>query len=264
MTKLKTTSDEAIENYLLTRSLSEMIQAGEEGISAVPKVLKGAIQRRAWENIFCTPTKQLVKFDSILDWIRAKPPEGLDCTEDLVEALIKSSQDAEALNLFRRLVLEAKPAVADRPGPANKVDPTEVMKLRSQGLTQNEVAKALKISQQRVAQIEADDNTSISDIITNTSISPRTKARGTSSDYHDRRLKKVAPELVSEVGAGKRFKTARAALVHAGAITQPIQIVPTDPKRFAEALRKKLPDEFLAQVIGILTELMTNDRGDNR
>ncbi len=258
MTKLQVT-DEAIENYMLTESLGRMIRAGKRGMSSIPQMLIGAINRKAWKNIFCDPTKQLVHFDSILEWIRAKPPEGLDTTEEIIEALIKSSQDAEALNLFRQLVLEAKPAVADRPGPANKVDPTEVMKLRSQGLTQNEVAKALKISRQRVAQIEADDNASINDSIINTSISPKTKAQGTSSDYHDRRLKKVAPELVSEVGAGKRFKTARAALVHAGAIMPPIQLIPSDPRRFAEGLRKKLPADFLIEVVAILTDLMTND-----
>lgn len=70
-------TDEAIENYMLTESLGRMIQAGEKGISSIPRILVGAINRRAWENIFCHPTKQLVHFDSILDWIRANIQRGL-------------------------------------------------------------------------------------------------------------------------------------------------------------------------------------------
>jgi len=85
--------------------------------------------------------------------------------------------------------------VSAKPGPKRKADPAKVMELRGQGMTQNEVAKALNIGQQRVAQIEAETFTSINDNIINTSISPKTKAQGNSKDYHDRRLKKEAPEL---------------------------------------------------------------------
>jgi hypothetical protein len=34
-------TDEAVENYLLTESLSRMIQAGEEGISSIPRTIVG-------------------------------------------------------------------------------------------------------------------------------------------------------------------------------------------------------------------------------
>jgi transcriptional regulator len=257
-------TDEAIENYMLTESLGRLIRAGEKGMSSIPRTIVGAIHRRAWENIFCHPTKQLIHFNSIVEWIRAKPPEGLDTTVEVIEALIKSSQNTETLELFQRLVLEAKPPVSAKPGPKRKADPAKVMELRNQGMTQNEVAKALNIGQARVAKIEAQANIPISDNITNRNISPKTRDRGTSKDYHDRRLKKEAPELIAEIGPGKRFKTSRAALVHIGKINPPIQIVPSTPRKVAEALRSKLPGDFLAEVVAILTELMTSTNGGDQ
>jgi DNA-binding XRE family transcriptional regulator len=70
--------------------------------------------------------------------------------------------------------------VSAKPGPKRKADPAKVMELRNQGMTQNEVAKALNIARQRVSQIETEANASISDNVTNTSISPKTRGRGNS------------------------------------------------------------------------------------
>jgi DNA-binding XRE family transcriptional regulator len=101
--------------------------------------------------------------------------------------------------------------VSAKPGPKRKADPAKVMELRNQGMTQNEVAKALNIARQRVSQIETEANASISDNITNTSISPKTRDRGTSKDYHDRRLKKEAPAAYLRLSTGNRMTTPPAA-----------------------------------------------------
>ncbi len=66
-------------------------------------------------------------------------------------------------------------------------------------MTQNEVAKALNIERSSVAKIESKSNVTINDNIINSHISPKTRTQGTSKDYHDRRLKKEAPELTGLV-----------------------------------------------------------------
>jgi hypothetical protein len=78
-------------------------------------------------------------------------------------------------------------------------------------MTQNEVAKALNIARQRVSQIETEANASIGYIVTNTSISPKTRGRGNSKDYHDRRLKKEAPAAYLRLSTGNRMTTPPAA-----------------------------------------------------
>jgi hypothetical protein len=200
-------TDEAVENYLLTESLSRMIQAGEEGISSIPRTIVGAIRRRAWESIFCHPTKQLVRFESIEDWIRAKPPEGLDTTVEVVEALIKSSENVEAMDTFQQLVRKGKPAIGKHGGD-------------------------------RRSENAPKPKTSIS--------------CGTSIDYLVGRLKRDHPELLEEIGQGKRFPSVRAAALEAGIIKRPMQITPTTPEKLADDLRKRLPEEFWAQFVAVV------------
>ena len=200
-------TDEAVENYLLTESLSRMIQAGEEGISSIPRTIVGAIRRRAWERIFCHPTKQLVQFESIEDWIRAKHPEGLDTTVEVVEALIKSSENAEAIDTFQQLVRKGKPAIGKHGGDR-----------RSENAPKPESS---------------------------------TKG-GTGVDYLVARLKRDHPELLEEIGQGKRFPSVRAAALEAGIIKPSMQLSVTTPEKLADDLRKRLPEEFWAQFVAVV------------
>lgn len=207
MTKPPGVDPQAIENYLLTRSLSEIIQAGEEGIAAMPRIIKGAIHRRAWESIYCTPTKTMIKFDSVTDWIRAKPPEGLDTTEEVIEVLIKSSQDAEALDNFQQLVRRAKPAIGSHGGDRRS---DNAPKLDHSG------------------------------------------KGGTGVDYLTARLKRDHPELLDEIGKGKRFPSVRAAAMAAGIVKPVLQLSLTTPEKLVTDLQKRLPEDFWAQFVAAL------------
>jgi len=200
-------TDEAIENYMLTESLGRLIRAGEKGISSIPRTIVGAIHRRAWEAIFCHPTKQLVRFESIEDWIRAKPPEGLDTTVEVVEALIKSSENVEAMDTFQQLVRKGKPAIGKHGGDR-----------RSENAPKPE--------------------------------SPTKGGNGV--DYLVARLKRDHPELLEEIGQGKRFPSVRAAALEAGIIKPSMQLSVTTPEKLADDLRKRLPEEFWAQFVAVV------------
>jgi len=209
MTKPPGVDPQAIENYLLTRSLSDIIQAGEEGRAAMPRIIKGAIHRRAWESIYCTPTKTMIKFDSITDWIRAKPPEGLNTTEEVIEVLIKSSQDAEVLDNFQQLVRRAKPAIGSHGGDRRSDN-------------------APKVDQSGKG--------------------------GTGVDYLAARLKRDHPELLEDIGKGKRFPSVRAAAMAAGIVKPVLQLSVTTPEKLAEDLQKRLPEDFWAEFVAVVAD----------
>lgn len=92
----------ARENYLLTVAFARTVKGGETGLSEAPKVLRKLIRRRAWENIYSEPTKQMVRFNSIREWIEAYPPEGLNTKPQVIEALIKD--DADLMVEFKTLI----------------------------------------------------------------------------------------------------------------------------------------------------------------
>jgi transcriptional regulator with XRE-family HTH domain len=87
--------------------------------------------------------------------------------------------------------------------------------LRDQGLTQKQVAEEMGCSQNRISEIENIDNCDNITIIDNM---PKTDSRGTSQDYLIRKIKTESPELVPEIGKGKKFKSARAAAIAAGIV----------------------------------------------
>lgn len=200
-------TDEAIENYMLTESLGRMIRSGKRGMSSIPQMVKGAIARRAWESIFCHPTKTLVKFDSVTDWIRAKPPEGLDTTEEVIEALIKSSQDTEALDNFQQLVRRATPAIGSHGGDR-----------RSDSAPKGN----------------------------------RSGNGGTGADYLAARLKRDHPELLEDIGKGKRFPSVGAAATAAGIIKPVLRLSLTTPEKLAADLQKRLPEDVWAQFVAVV------------
>jgi transcriptional regulator with XRE-family HTH domain len=85
--------------------------------------------------------------------------------------------------------------------------------LRDQGLTQKQVAEELGCTDRGIRKTER--GTNYDNIIIS---SPPTKQQGTSQDYLLRRVADEAPELVPEIGKGKKFKSARAAAIAAGII----------------------------------------------
>jgi len=153
----------------------------------------------------------------------------------------------------------------NRPGAPTKIDPAKVVELRSQGMTQKAIAESLGINQSTVSRATADPaDMRNSDNITITH-TPKTTERGTSREYLQRRLKSVAPDMLDEVGDGKRFKSVRAAAIEAGILPQSktFRVTgSTDPQDFALKLHNDLDRDFVVALTAALTELIAGNMED--
>jgi DNA-binding XRE family transcriptional regulator len=152
----------------------------------------------------------------------------------------------------------------NRPGAPTKIDPAKVVELRAQGLTQKAIAEQMSVTRQAIAKVEANAETTNSDNIT-IGCTPKTTERGTSREYLQRRLKSVAPDLLDEVGDGKRFKSVRAAAIEAGILPQSKTFrvtCSTDPQDFALKLHNDLDRDFVVALTAALTELIAGNMED--
>jgi len=139
-----------------------------------------------------------------------------------------------------------------------------VFELRAQGLTQKAIAEQMSVTRQAIAKVEANAETTNSDNIT-ISCTPKTTERGTSKEYLQRRLKSVAPDMLDEVGDGKRFKSVRAAAIEAGILPQSktFRVTgSTDPQDFALKLHNDLDRDFVVALTAALTELIAGNMED--
>lgn len=166
-----------------------------------------------------------------------------DDTRTAIESAQRTLQEIQAPN---------------RPGPPAKVNPAQVAQLRAQGMTQKAIAESLGVSQSRVAEVLAKPDIGNCDNVTITD-TPKTTERGNSREYLQRRLKAAAPELLDEIGEGKRFRSVRAAAIEAGIVPQVKTIrisEKTDPQDLAGALVEKLDPDYLKEVVEILREAL--------
>lgn len=150
-----------------------------------------------------------------------------DDTRTAIESAQRTLQEIQAPN---------------RPGPPAKVNPAQVAQLRAQGMTQKAIAESLGVTRGRVAQVLSDSSVSNSDNITITN-TPKTTGRGTSREYLQRRLKAAAPELLDEIGEGKRFRSVRAAAIEAGIVPQ-VKTIRISEKTTGRDLAQKLKQEL--------------------
>jgi len=78
------------------------------------------------------------------------------------------------------------------------------------------------------------------------------KSQGTSRDYLARRLSRDNPEVLDEIGEGKKFKSVRQAAIHAG-IVKPKITVQFDPEesggQIVSKLYQKLSDDQLKEML---------------
>jgi hypothetical protein len=100
------------------------------------------------------------------------------------------------------------------------------------------------------------------DNITVNATPQKTEDRGTSQDYLLRRVADKAPELLPEIGKGKKFKSARSAAIAAGIIKPKIsfQVSPEESgASIASKLYQKLSKEQLIELTTQLTNLVLED-----
>lgn len=83
-----------------------------------------------------------------------------------------------------------------------------------------------------------------------------TPTRGsTSQDYLLRRIARDQPDLLNEIGHGKRFKSARAAAIEAGIITPFPSLQLKDPAPTAQKLLNKMGQAWCLRLLEELSEL---------
>ena len=83
----------------------------------------------------------------------------------------------------------------------------------------------------------------------------RPSSYGETSDYLLRRIARDQPDLLNEIGQGKRFKSARAAAIEAGIITPFPSLQLKDPAPTAQKLLDKMGQAWCLQLLEELSEL---------
>ena len=78
------TQEEMGMNGLIVDSLSSALKRGLSGLDHVPTFIRSMLERQAWRKRYVCSTKQIVEFDSFMEFLAASPPEGLQIKyEDL-------------------------------------------------------------------------------------------------------------------------------------------------------------------------------------
>lgn len=147
-----------------------------------------------------------------------------------------------------------------KPGRPRKIDPVKVKELRDQGMAQKQVAEELGCDQTTISEIEIRDNSY------NVTIIPknleRTVRRGNSQEYLLRKLRRDCPELLDDIGKGKKYPSARSAAIAAGIIKPKIsfQVSPEESgASIASKLYQKLSKDQLIELTTQLTNLVLED-----
>ena len=147
---------------------------------------------------------------------------------------------------FNPVLDTAKPLRATRTGRPALYDSVKILELRSQGMTQKQVAESVGCSRQNVAKVEKQGIPQPEEL-------PTTTKQGTSSEYWIRRTKRDYPEEYESgnVGKGKKYPTARSLAIAKGDIRTPLKLRIFDNDNGEEILEKlsqKLSKEQLRQL----------------
>lgn len=194
--------------------------------------------------------------DTWENFVTAHLEKPVEWIELMVEGVAILDQPQAGQPIPAEQAVSAAIEALNRPGPPAKVNPAHVVQLRAQGMTQKAIAESLGVSQSRVAEVLAKPDIGNYDniIITDT---PKTKQQGTSREYLQRRLKAAAPELLDEIGEGKRFRSVRAAAIEAGIVPQVKTIrisEKTTGRDLAQKLKQELSPEVLAELAAELAQ----------
>ena len=150
----------------------------------------------------------------------------------------------------------------DKPGRKPKIDRAKVKELRDKGMTQQEIADEIGCHQGSIAKVSTIPNY---DNIIIRNNPQKTSSQGTSQDYLLRRVADKFPELIPEIGKGKRFKSARAAAIAAGIVKPKIslQVSPDESgSSIASKLYQKLTKDQLIELTAQLTSLVLENDND--
>lgn len=94
-------TDELIVRGQLTQALSGALHRSNQGLRAVPELLRAAILERAWEKRVIVETGEVFEgFPSFDAWVEAAAPKGLGADITLIKRIM--ADDAEAKDLLDR------------------------------------------------------------------------------------------------------------------------------------------------------------------
>ena len=179
------------------------------------------------------------------------PPEWVDIIVGSVKVLDGSKLEESLVKSIEQKAAEAQPVA--KPGRPPKIDPTEVARLRGEGMTQQQIADRLGCSPKTIQRTTGHNRDNVT-IMSREDPVP-IEDRGNSQDYLLRRIKTEAPELLDDIGKGKTHKSARSAAIAAGIIKPKKQItLGDDPAKIAAKLLDYDPDLAKAIARAILAE----------
>lgn len=92
-------ADLMVEYDQIVCDLRESLRDTTSGLRYAPQLIRRVLETGAWRKRYDRATRSEVGFDTVDEFIGAKPTEGLGCTGDLIDRLVKD--DADAVRMLR-------------------------------------------------------------------------------------------------------------------------------------------------------------------
>lgn len=107
-----------LENDSAVAGLRDAFYRGEASLKAVPGLIKRILMLDMWQERMIHETKQVQRFDSFMEFVTAKPLEGLGADMALLKNLCRD--DTEALDLLDKVI--QRPNGGDRKSDGIRFD----------------------------------------------------------------------------------------------------------------------------------------------
>jgi hypothetical protein len=78
-------------------ALASSLMTGLPDLRNIPTLIKVILEKQAWKKRYVSVIHQIVEFDSFLEFLEAKPPEGLDAKFDDLWQLCRDYPDIQAM-----------------------------------------------------------------------------------------------------------------------------------------------------------------------
>ncbi len=85
------------ENGSIINSLASSLTTGLPGLQNIPIFIRSMLVRGAWKKRYVSVIHQIVEFDTFLQFLEAKPPEGLHAKFDDLWQLCRDYPDVQAM-----------------------------------------------------------------------------------------------------------------------------------------------------------------------
>lgn len=254
-----TKKDWEVDPSLLPSRLNDIKNAGLQPLDSSANYLKKRLDE--WRENGLWKHFQL-SWDMFCEIELGKPVEWVDLVVDCAPEQSPDDIRKTIMQVIKKLdtlqlAINEHPPINNvgRPPKLTPEDKQKITELRSQGMTQQQIADEMNVTQSNVSStinsIEKLDNIKVLDTIqSNTMVKSAVTDGGTSQSYLIGRLKRDHPEVLDKIGKGKEFKSARAAAIAMGILKdRPMIAVPCEPSKLAANLESKCDADYLSEVI---------------